>query len=182
MGTARYRALSSGNFAFLAEELARPRADFNLADLPLLGLQLLDELDAGGMRQPQAVGMRQSHAAHHKFQGSLAAVSTCETPAARGPAKFLDADSPEVVARLEALDDALFDAVQGKAAALAEFRKLWPALKVELGEALLAESREQYIRYALSIWREPVHIDGDHDPVRAIHALEVLCVLFDEVN
>jgi hypothetical protein len=177
-----YRALSSGNVAFLAEELARPRADFTLVDLPLLGLQLLDELDAGGMRQPQAVAMRQSHAAHRKFQGSLAATSTCETPAARGPAKFLDTDSPEVVARLEALDDALFDAVQGKAAALAEFRKLWPALKVELGEALLAESREQYIRYALSIWREPVNIAGDHDPVRAIHALEVLCVLFDEVN
>ena len=98
------------------------------------------------------------------------------------PSELLDADSPEVVARLEALDDAVFDAIQGKAAALADLHQLWPALKSELGDALLAESREQYIRYALSIWQEPANIEGDHDPARAVNALEVLCVLFDEVR
>ena len=86
------------------------------------------------------------------------------------------------MARLEALDDAVFDAVQGNAPALADLYKLWPAVKLELGEALLAESREQYIRYALSIWREPADSEGNHDPARAVHALEVLCVLFDEVR
>ena len=79
----------------------------------------------------------------------------------------LDADSPEVVARLEALDDAVFDAIQGKAAALADLHQLWPALKIGLGEALLAESREQYIRYALSLWREPANIAENQGPARA---------------
>ena len=93
-----------------------------------------------------------------------------------------DADSPDVVARLEALDDAVFDAIQGKVAALADLHQLWPALKIALGDDLLAESREQYIRYALSLWQEPADSRGNHDPVRAVHALEVLCVLLDEVR
>jgi hypothetical protein len=93
---------------------------------------------------------------------------------------LLDADSPAIVAKLEALDDAVFDAIQGKSAALADLYKLWPALKTDLGSAALAESREQYIRYALSIWQEPSNIEGNHDPARAVNALEVLCILFDE--
>ena len=183
-----YRVLSLGNFAFLSEELARPRTDFTLADLPVLGLQLLDEFEAVAFGQAHEVKARQAHAAHHKFQKTVAAGSQSATRSTGCPAVIcppserLDADSTEVVARLEALDDAVFDAVQGKAAALADLHKLWPALKIELGEALLAESREQYIRYALSIWREPADIEGNHDPARAVNALEVLCVLFDEVK
>ena len=179
-----HRGLSSENFAFLHEELARPRADFALADLPLLGLQLLDEFEAGTMQQPQrqAVHARQSHAAHRRFQKSLAAESTSDASVACGPSQVLEAESPEIVAKLEALDDAVFDAIQGKAAALADLHRLWPVLRTELGDVLLAESREQYIRYALSIWHEPANIKGDHDPIRAVNALEVLCVLFDEAG
>ena len=99
--------------------------------------------------------MNQPHAAHHKFEKSCAAASTSDAAAICTPSELLDADSPEVVARLEALDDAVFGAIQGNSAALADLHKLWPASKLELGEALLAESREQYIRYALSIWQEP---------------------------
>jgi len=177
-----HRGLSSGNFAFLAEELARPRADFTLADLPVLGLQLLDELESGATQQPPVVHACQPHAAHRKFQKSLAATSKTGAAVACGPSKSLDAESPEIVAKLEALDDAVFDAVQGKAAALADLYRIWPALKAELGDALLAESREQYIRYALSLWQEPANIAGDRDPTRAVNALEVLCVLFDEAR
>jgi len=177
-----HRVLSSGNFTFLSEELARPRADLTMADLPVLGLQLLDELDARTTQRPRGVEARQSHAAHHKFQKSLAAASKSDASVICAPSAFLDADSPEVVARLETLDDVVFDAIQGKAAALADLHALWPALKSELGEPLLAESREQYIRYALSIWQEPSNIEGNHDPARAVYALEVLCVLFDEVR
>jgi hypothetical protein len=85
------------------------------------------------------------------------------------------------VAQLESLDDAVFDAIQGKSDALAALRWLWPQLKVRLGDPLLAESREQYVRYALSIWQKPANSDGNHDPRRAVDALEVLCVLFDEI-
>jgi hypothetical protein len=123
---------------------------------------------------------RQAHAGHTTFQKSAAAAQR-DASVACAPSALLNPDSPEVVAQLEALDDAVFDAIQNKRAALAALRSLWPQLKSRLGDALLAESREQYIRYALSIWREPANIDGDHDPRRAICALEVLCILFDEV-
>ena len=181
-----HRLLSSEDFAFLSDELARPRADFSMADLPALGLQLLDEFEAVAIEKPQdeprAIKARQAHAAHRKFQKTVAEASKSEAAAVCAPSELLDADSPEVLARLEALDDAVFDAVQGKVAALADLHQLWPALKIELGETLLAESREQYIRYALSIWREPAGSAGNHDPARAVYALEVLCVLFDEVR
>jgi hypothetical protein len=118
----------------------------------------------------------------HKKTMSMASELAVAHQGAFGiPSSFLDADSPGVVARLESLDDAVFDAILGKAEALTDLRRLWPAVKHELGDVLLAESREQYIRYALSIWREPADIEGNHDAVRAVRALEVLCVLFDEV-
>ena len=104
-----------------------------------------------------------------------------ETARICAPSHARDADSPDVVARLEALDDAVFDAIHGKAAALADVHKLWPALKDELGEALLAESRGQYIRYALDIWQEPATVQGNLDCSRAVYALEVLCLLMDEM-
>ncbi len=124
---------------------------------------------------------RQAHAAHHKFEKSCAAAESEAMPIPPPPAR-LDADSPDVVARLEALDDAVFDAIQGKAAALADVHEIWPALKAELGETLLEESRRQYIRYALSIWQGPAGDGENHDSARAVNALEVLCVLFDEVR
>jgi len=58
---------------------------------------------------------------------------------------------------------------------------LWPAVRTELGDQLVSESREQYLRYALSIWQECLGGGVVRDPARAIHALDVLCVLFDEV-
>jgi hypothetical protein len=135
------------------------------------------------MQQPGDFQARQAHAAHSKFQKSVQAEAQSDSSSAASansaPSACLNVESPSVVARLEALDDAVFDAIQGKAAALATLIELWPAVKIELGEALLAESREQYIRYALSVWREPAA--GESDPTRALSALEVLCVLFDEV-
>ena len=115
------------------------------------------------------------------FQRSAAAVAHGDAAGVSGPSQALRADSPEVVAQLESLDDAVFDAIQGKSDALAALRWLWPQVKVRVGESLLAESREQYIRYALSVWYKLANAEGQHDPRRAVDALEVLCVLFDEV-
>ncbi len=85
------------------------------------------------------------------------------------------------MAQLESLDDAVFDAIGGKSDALAALRWLWPQVKARLGDSLLDESREQYIRYALSIWHKTASVKENHDPRRAVDALEVLCVLFDEI-
>jgi hypothetical protein len=137
--------------------------------------------------KPLSTHERQAHAAHQTFQKTAAAAAAqndaapCDAALAKGPSHSLHADSPEVVAQLESLDDAVFDAIQGKPDALPALRWLWPQVKIRLGETLLAESREQYVRYALSVWHKADNPEGDHDPRRAVEALEVLCVLFDEL-
>ena len=50
----------------------------------------------------------------------------------------------------------------------------------ELGEQTLAESREQYMRHALSTWEQGAGPDSVREPARAILALEVLCLLFGD--
>jgi hypothetical protein len=58
----------------------------------------------------------------------------------------------------------------------------WPKLMGELGDEVLAESRVQYLRYALSIWEECAETDGIRNPTRAIQALDVLCLLFGDAT
>jgi hypothetical protein len=82
--------------------------------------------------------------------------------------------------KLEYLDDLVFEAIRGETTALEELKGFWPDLLHELGEQLLAESRQQYLRYALQIWETAVQPDGLRNPSRAMQALDVLCVLFNE--
>ena len=93
-----------------------------------------------------------------------------------------DPNSPEVLERLEYLDDLVYEAIGGQAELLGQLRAAWPKLANELGEELLAESREQYLRYALSIWEECAQADGVRQPTRAIRALDVLCLLFGDAT
>ena len=74
------RTLATGRIAFLAAQLSKRRFDLTLDDLPALGLQLLEDLDAlefGGVRgpaqcaekSPSRAGQR-AHAAHRQFEKS----------------------------------------------------------------------------------------------------------------
>ncbi len=176
-------------FAFLASQLAQARPALVLEDLPALGLQLCDELDTerldGGGRETSpsekagsSAGAMRAHAAHHRFQKSGEGATAVRS--APVPSKDLQPDAPEVVETLEALDDAVYDAIHGQAAALERLQALWPTGLAHLGEQFLAESQAQYLRYALTVWENCVDAQGVHDPGRAVQALEVLCVLFDE--
>jgi hypothetical protein len=122
---------------------------------------------------------RQGHAPHRQFAKTAAATApaTRRTP---GPSAQLVPDSPEVLAKLEHLDDVVYEAIDGRADALAELQTLWPQLLSELGEELVAESRAQYLRYALSVWEGTAELSGVREPARAVTALDVLSVLFDE--
>ena len=175
------RALGSGRTALLADELSTDRPDFSPGDLPALGMQLLEELETSVFHESEAV-VRHGHAAHHRFAGSgetAAAATATVTHVHARPSQCLDPQSPEIVERLEELDDAVFDAVNGRLDSLDRLRTLWPELKKELGDDLLAESREQYVRYALTVWEEGVDQAEVRDPTAAVRALDVLCVLFD---
>ena len=96
------------------------------------------------------------------------------------PSRQLDPGDPSVLEKLERLDDLVFEAISGSGPSLEELKWFWPRVRSELGDPLLAESREQYLRYALRIWDDCLDADGVRNPMRAIYALDVLCLLFNE--
>ena len=181
------RALSTGRIPFLAEQLSNRRFDLTLDDLPALGLQLLEELDAlefHGVLGPNEVPKHRSaklgpraHAAHRQFEKDYETVGA--TAAATGSTCH-DPNSPRILELLEHLDDLVYEAIGGRAQAIQELQAAWPKVLGELGEDLLAESREQYLRYALSVWQECADAGSVRDPGRAIQALDVLSLLFGD--
>ncbi|MCX7429291.1 MAG: hypothetical protein NTW96_27160 [Planctomycetia bacterium] len=189
--------LKSHRTSSLATQFSKRRFALSSGDLPALGLQLLEEFDAATMpakpsaetaksresSEPAALsdwldGLQRAHAAHRRFKGT-AALAAVDPLRLNKPSEQLSPESPELLEKLELLDDLVFAAIDGNADALAELRALWPKLHDALGDSLLAESREQYLRHALFLWQDAVDSTGVHDSAHAIHALDVLCVLFD---
>ncbi len=199
------RVLTAGRAGFLSTQLSRRRPQLTSEDLPALALQLWEDFDASALRSDHDVkreftvfpssesdddlprgdhpggevaDLSRAHAPHRRFE------KTAATEGAVGireiaPSKILEACSPEVTEKLEELDDVVYDALSGKETALEQVQTLWPEVLGELGDELVAESREQYLCYALSIWQQQSDPPGTRDPVRAVQALEVLCVLFE---
>ncbi len=253
------RVLKSGRTSWLASRLSDRRADFAPEDLPALGLQLLEELDASSLAAGKSLGeesgteapqedactddvplgkawtdatreepecvaepagadpwvgerlssddyapesddasldpgrhdapvgetprqadfLQHAHRPHPCYgeDGAAASAASCK---ASPPSVLLDPDDPEVLAKLEHLDDLVYDAIAGKVEAIHELQEYWPRVRDQLGDELLVDSQEQYLRYALSTWTESIEPDSLREPTRAVHSLEVLCVLFDE--
>jgi hypothetical protein len=122
-----------------------------------------------------------AHAAHHRFE-KTAGLSAAEPARPRGPSAQLDPESPEVLAKLEMLDDAVFAAINGVDLAFERLRTLWPAVLAELGDELVAESREQYLRYAIHIWEQLTDSLGLGNVAQAAQAAEVVCLLFEDAD
>lgn len=129
---------------------------------------------------------RRADGVHVKFAHTQAAQQALQAAAARvrlsdlatDPADVLGAVRPEAQARLELLDDTVFEAIAGKAEALDRLQSLWPQVLRELGPELVEESQLQYLRHALHVWRN--YTDGEGDAAQASRALEVLCLLMDD--
>jgi len=215
-----HRVLKSGRTSFFAGQLARRPLDFSPQDLPALGLQMLEELDASaceeeGSNAPapaegepcedrfecqspasesddrcdapadetagdlsaSGMGRRQAHA-RHRCLFPKAAVPAPPVVRPSPPSRQLDPGDPSVLEKLERLDDLVFEAISGNSSSLEELKWFWPRIRGELGDPLLAESREQYLRYALASWEELAERDGIRNPSFAMQSLEVLCVLF----
>ncbi|MBN1395550.1 MAG: hypothetical protein JW959_11040 [Pirellulales bacterium] len=180
------RSLITGQIPFLAAQLSKRRFKLSLEDLPVLGLQLQEELDAvelGGRRPIEAStvlaprSLRNAHAAHGRFSPKNADASNAST--ANRPLEPA-IDSPEVLDKLERLDDLVYESINGQPDAFAQLQAAWPVLLDELGEEMASESREKYLRYALSIWDECADSEGIRQSDRAVQALDVLCLLFGE--
>jgi len=187
------KVLDSGQIAFLATQLSKRRFELSGSDLPALGLQLLEDLDTsilGGepaekrldiTELPHGDGLHPRLQRAHASHSAAEAEKASRPPRPEGPSRHLAPESAEVLQQLESLDDAVFEAIGGTAGALEKLKVLWPNVRSELGETLLAESQEQYLRYALSIWEEYVASSNTRNPSKAVQALDVLCVLFDRL-
>ncbi len=127
---------------------------------------------------------RQSHAAH-KHLAAPRMSELDQPPVVKhrpakvvGPSSLLGVTSVELLDKLERLDDLVYDTIDGRRPALDELTQLWPELIAQLPRELVAESREQYLRFALALWEKSM-TDGVRDPKWAVAALDVLAVLFD---
>lgn len=250
------RVLKSGRTSMLAKQLSARRREFAPDDLPALGLQMLEELDASSLDDslpngqhltgrerpennsrtvpifpegesgcpppkpgeptcrpfldrdddtpdvfppdltweqeqpdPEAQSpsglLKQAHEAHPQCPQAFcpSAAQPCTDSV---PLQVLNPDDRAVLDKLEQLDDLVYEAIDGEVGAMDQLKTFWPQVRDELGDELLCESQEQYLRYALSTWVESVEPDEQcadieliRDPTRAVHSLDVLCLLFD---
>jgi len=191
--------LNSGKLSVLAGQLDQPRPWLGCANLHLLSQQVEAALqsvaaaavEAKAGNPPTTVatqdaikGAVSSHgtradAAHSPVPAVLALQQSLASRKVDQLADSLAAQPPEVLELLERVDDLVFAAIAGDDRALNELAVLWPAAAAELDADLVEQSREQYLRCALSIWSEC--IDGEvRRPERAVAAVDVLCVLFEE--
>ena len=138
------------------------------------------------LEEPETPGKgnryRRGHKPHRQFQEDLP-LSAAKLDL-EAPSETLSADSPETLEKLERLDDLVYEAMSGCSDTVDELKEFWTRMHAELGDELVAESREQYLRYALTIWEKSGNLADPASvrrPDRAIQALDVLCVIFDEV-
>ena len=136
--------------------------------------------DFGARSVDQGRGLQRADAPHARFERIVAAVKDYVPKGSVDQlAALLAGQPPEILDLLERVDDLVFTAINGDSHSLAELEVLWPTIVDELNEDLVEQSREQYLRCALSIWGECV--EGEvHKPERAVAAIDVLCVLFEE--
>ncbi len=108
-----------------------------------------------------------------------AAAVASQTPAATTRVTSSRCRNHEALELVEELDDLVFEAIAGDAAALARLGECWPRAAEQLAPAVLAEAREQYLRRALDVWNraEPA---AEGSAERSAAALDVLCLLFPE--
>ncbi len=190
-------ALAGGRTSLLAAELAQPLPALGRAGLDDLGDRLRHKLrsDDGppqrdawqatpwGLVETPVVDsltslepVQRADGAHPRFQ------SDQQPGAARGCGALASRVSSDqtaaVLELLEHLDDVVYGAINGHADALAELAVLWPTVVTAVGSQLVEESREQYLRCALSIWTD--YLGGSrHGVDRATAALDVVCLLFE---
>jgi hypothetical protein len=83
---------------------------------------------------------------------------------------------PDVLAKLEWLDDLMFEAIDGDPVALETAIDAWRRSVDELGIDVLEESRHQYLRRAQSVWNE-LRNQPNHPPHKVFAAIEVISLL-----
>jgi hypothetical protein len=118
---------------------------------------------------------------HARFERAKASPTTMPRgDAGDDPAQVLGAACPAMIEKLEQLDDMVFEAIAGKQGAIEQLQRLWPEVLAKVGPDLVEESREQYLRHALRVWRDCVEGDQIRNAALANAAIGVVCLLFNE--
>jgi hypothetical protein len=188
-----FEALALDGLPIVSAELERSRDGLRLSDLGGLADQLTERLHSSHDEKPtppSSVETRltngqlcRAHSAHERFAGTTQSLSpeadAAGPVATRTASPDLSTLPRETLDRLEQLDDLVFDTIGGRRPALEELTAIWPKLCAELPADVLAESREQYLNYAMKLW-ETCAGDDERDATWAAAALDVLCVLFND--
>ena len=103
-------------------------------------------------------------------------IAAAAVPGPPLPTRPLDRESREAWALVESLDDAMFAAISGDAAAMALARDLWLCAVRVLNQELVDESREHYLRFAVEAARR-FECSEVRDPAKAMVAVEVIELL-----
>ncbi|HET6880984.1 MAG TPA: hypothetical protein VFI31_12560 [Pirellulales bacterium] len=195
-------SIAAGKTSFLAEQVVIARPGLTVAELAPLGDRLIDlmaaagqdtgtltdgatsessdELVASTVAEPSSEE-RRADAAHPRFSRlAVGQATSTEEEWTDDPSHVVGGQCPAAIETLELLDDLVFEAIAGKPGALDELRRLWPEVLVQVGPSLVEESREQYLRHALRVWKECVDGDQIHNPSLALATMEVICLLFAE--
>jgi len=123
---------------------------------------------------------QQAHAAHPTFAGSQQNIAPKK--ANSGSQGSIDLHCGWLMDNLTQLDDVVFNALDGKEKAIEELQAIWPLAIKNLAPDLLEESREEYLRYALSSWAGREENQGENASQLATTALNVLSLLFNEID
>ena len=85
----------------------------------------------------------------------------------------LDPESREAHDLLEALDDAMFEAIAGDEASLSRAHDLWQRAVAAVGGERVEESREQYLRFAVETTKQCAAGEV-REPAKMLAAVEVI--------
>jgi len=96
------------------------------------------------------------------------------------PAYELGCRDPAMLEKLGELDDVVFEAIAGRAAAVERLQTLWPEVLRMVGDDLVAESREAYLRHAVEKWHECAAAETLRNPKLAVTLMDVLAILLQE--
>jgi hypothetical protein len=195
--------IASDQLPLLTAQLQIARPGLRIENLDLLGEELLNELHATAVAAPQAVEQevfaeRRETSSTRQFRRDTPIFKSQDASDARNePAdstrrvgrrktdraayasrpKFHAIDHPEVIELFEQLDDAVYDAISGAPQAESKVIGLWQKIAGNLTSDQLASTREQYLRYTLTLWDACVN-EGVREADKAVRALDVLTVLF----
>ncbi len=98
-------------------------------------------------------------------------------PSPSGPKNWSREETrPDVIARLEALDDLMFAAIDGDPGALQESGSAWQQALDDLGSDTIEETRRQYLRHAQGVWESLRH-QKVQPPHKIFAAIEIIGLL-----